>query len=519
MEHTPNPGGADHDATAAETRPIANEPPPALPQPDSVPTHAATARALTDEQVVVGRAIAMLAAGFAYVFRVEADSRLVCVWASDTVLYITGYTITELEARGGWTLLIAPDDQPLVDQRQARLLAGSAHTVEFRIVTKSGDMRWLRDHAHPEVDPATGQIVRIFGAATDITERKAAEAALRESEERFRLALDALPVMIFNHDRDLRYTWVYNPPPYIVVSKIIGKTDAELLPPKDAASLMALKRQVLESGSGTRANLLLHVGSQARWFDFRAAPQRDATGAIVGLTCAATDITDIKQAEQVRTALLQRLVTAQEDERRRLSRELHDELSQYPAAIQLGIQALRDLQSGDPAWRRHVTQLQELTTALGQNIHTLAYQLRPPTLDDHGLLAALETHIEEWSARYGITANVQCIGLDKRRLPPHLETTIYRVTQEALTNVARHAHAQRVDVIVERRDQHVQLIVEDDGQGFDVDTVLDAADAEHGLGLLGMRERVAVMSGTMTIESFVGRGTTLFVWLPIPTGA
>jgi signal transduction histidine kinase len=115
-----------------------------------------------------------------------------------------------------------------------------------------------------------------------------------------------------------------------------------------------------------------------------------------------------------------------------------------------------------------------------------------------------------------VEVHFHCSGLDKQRLPPELETTLYRIVQEALTNVLRHAHAERVSVILEHRHDHVLAIVEDNGQGYDVESVMNSASAEPRLGLLGMRERIALVGGTLEIESSPGSGTTIFARIPLP---
>jgi two-component system sensor histidine kinase UhpB len=144
----------------------------------------------------------------------------------------------------------------------------------------------------------------------------------------------------------------------------------------------------------------------------------------------------------------------------------------------------------------------------------LALELRPPELDDLGLESALATFVAEWSARYGVASDVALRGEDERAASPDVASALYRIAQEALTNVAKHARASEVSVIVERRDGEVRLIVEDDGGGFDVDATATRVRAERRLGLAGMRERAALVGGNLTIESSPGAGTTVYVRLP-----
>ena len=224
------------------------------------------------------------------------------------------------------------------------------------------------------------------------------------------------------------------------------------------------------------------------------------------------EIDQRREAESARRELLRRLANAHEDERLRLARELHDEVGQHLASLMLGLNSLE----------RHVTSkeatgvlrnLQALTESLGREVHSLAVQLRPAALDDLGLMRAVNTLADVWSARSGIKVDLHAFGIDEPRLPPDVELTVYRVIQEALTNVLKHAGASRVSLILNRPDGEVVIIVEDDGRGFDSEAVQSSQTG--GLGLLGIRERVAQFNGTMTLESEPGRGTTVFVRIPL----
>lgn len=230
------------------------------------------------------------------------------------------------------------------------------------------------------------------------------------------------------------------------------------------------------------------------------------------------DVTVLKQAEAARADLLGRLVTAQEEERRRIARELHDSLGQYLAAMSFGLQAVRAEVTGPAADR--LGRLADLSKEIGQEVHRLALELRPTSLDDIGLQAALENYVEQWAERAHVPVDFDGRGLDPTELPWELATAIYRVVQEALTNILKHAGATRVSVILDRRSDHLLAIVEDDGRGFDPDALLAARPQGGGLGLIGMRERIAVFGGAVQIESSSGAGTTVFVRVPLPhTGA
>jgi signal transduction histidine kinase len=230
------------------------------------------------------------------------------------------------------------------------------------------------------------------------------------------------------------------------------------------------------------------------------------------------EIAERKRAEEAKQQLLLRLVTAQEEERRRIARELHDQMGQYLTALMLGLQSLKEPSAASSLAQARVGRLQALTDQLMQEVHRLARELRPAALDDLGLPTALRRYTEECSRYGGVSVEFHSHDFGAERLPPHVEVTLYRVVQEALTNVLKHAHANRASVLLEHRHDHLLVIVEDDGTGFDAEAVMAAPDAQCQLGLLGMQERVGSVGGILEIESTRGAGTTVFVRVPVVAG-
>ncbi|MFC1458553.1 ATP-binding protein [Microvirga arabica] len=232
------------------------------------------------------------------------------------------------------------------------------------------------------------------------------------------------------------------------------------------------------------------------------------------------DIDPQKRAEAERFELLRRLAEAQENERRRIARELHDQVGQTVTGLSLGLKALEQKLLGNPG-QEQVQWLRSLTSELGRDIHRAAADLRPTALDDLGLKDALLAFASDWSERFGFAVDVQFIG-NYTRLSPEIETVVYRVLQEALTNVLKHAQARHLSIVLEQRARSLHIIIEDDGVGFRpdaVDSVGLSSDqklrSRPPLGLSGIRERLSLVNGTLWIESEPGEGTTLFIQIPI----
>ena len=215
------------------------------------------------------------------------------------------------------------------------------------------------------------------------------------------------------------------------------------------------------------------------------------------------------EREQLRSQLLEKVITAQEEERRRIARELHDETGQALTSLMVRLQMINQ-QCPLPDIKSQLDEIRELVAQTLDEVHNLSVELRPSVLDDLGLEAALSRYVQDYRARYPLDVDLLVVGLEER-LPPPVETAVYRIIQESLTNIARHAHATTASILVEQRNGRLKAIIEDDGVGFDRQVV-----AKNGrLGLYGMRERAELLNGALTIESGPGQGTSIFVEVPL----
>lgn len=223
---------------------------------------------------------------------------------------------------------------------------------------------------------------------------------------------------------------------------------------------------------------------------------------------------EVQHKEEIRGEVLGEMFSIQEEERRRIARELHDETSQVLASLTANLEAVAHmLPSGQEKATALIRKTQDLSVRILDEIHRLIYELRPSLLDDMGLVPATRWLIENSLTPSGVIAEFRPTG-KARRLPPDLEAMLFRVIQEALTNVARHSHANKARVGISFRKKSLAVHIRDDGQGFDVEEALNARDRPRGLGLLGMRERVELVKGTLKISSEPGGGTDIHVVVP-----
>ncbi|HKX39817.1 MAG TPA: PAS domain S-box protein, partial [Burkholderiaceae bacterium] len=424
--------------------------------------------------------------------------------------------------------------------------------------------RWFDVYAFPLGRRGGHRVGVLFN---DITQRRHADQALRASEARSRLALDVAQLgtwswrgagNLLSADARFRELCGFGPDEPLSVDGVMSRVHAD----DSAAADAAVREALAPSGDGRfRAEIrYVQPDGELRWLVARGMTEFVST---VGGRCPARmlgtvmDVTARKRTEQEllcardelelrvreRTAelacanaalrieiadreaagdrirhLLGRLVDAQEEERRRLSRELHDTLGQNLAVLTLGLKAMRAQPGWPPELTERLSYVEQAAGRLEEDVDRLSYELRPLALDNMELVEALRQYADEWSAECGIAADVQVHGLPSGRLSAAAEATVYRVVQEAFTNARKHAAATHVSLIAERRGSQLRVIVEDDGRGFDAATVSAAADNRRRLGLRGMAERAALVTGSIEIESAPGHGTAVYLTVPLDVG-
>lgn len=358
----------------------------------------------------------------------------------------------------------------------------------------------------------------------DITQRKQAEVALHESYDLLHTIIDTAPIRVFWKDRESRYLGgnmaFARDAGKVGPHELIGKTDDRMVWAAQADLYRSDDRQVMESG----VPKLFYEEPQTTpdgstiWLSTSKTPLRNRNNDIIGVLGIYQDITDSKNAEQALLASRQQLreLAAHheqmlEDERKHIAHEIHDELGQQLSALKLDVGLLRRNHGDDP-------KITELAHRMRQNIdrsfdvvRQVASHLRPAALD-LGVVAAIEWLAGEFSSRYGIDCEVDATG-DERGVDDATAIAVFRIVQESLTNIARHAAARRVSIVLQAEAGQLHVSVHDDGRGFDPEQLA----GRTGYGLFGMRERVLSLDGVIVFKSRPGCGTSVLVTLPLKT--
>lgn len=350
-------------------------------------------------------------------------------------------------------------------------------------------------------------------------ERKQAEEALQASEERFRTVAETAAEGIITMDETSTLVFVNR-----ATEQIFGYTEAEML----GQNLSMLMPERLRSAH--HQAMARYLDTHKRHLSWEAVhlQGRHKNGKEIPLELAfwefnqhsrkyfgsiVRDITDRVQASELRKRLLERVIFAQEEERKRIARELHDETGQSLMSLLMGLQTIETAPTLIAA-QEHAKKQSEFVAKALDEVKRLAMGLRPSVLDDLGLVAVLERYAGDFMRTFHIAVDIHAQGLENTRLPSAIETTLYRIIQEALTNVSKHSGATIVSIVIQRLTSSVRVIVEDNGSGFDVEATIQSLPRTKHLGLLSMNERAGLVNGSLIIES-MAEGTTVCVELPL----
>ena len=413
---------------------------------------------------------------------------------------------------------VHPDDREWVVERLNQAVATkTTFTAEFRIFREDdGRLRWMEGYGHSVEEAADGAASRMSGVMSDITNRKRAEEAVRASEERLQLILKSITdyavitsdphgiINGWNTGAENAFGWT--------AQEAVGQSCALIFTPEDRAARIPEQEMRTAYETGVADDVRWHVRRDGSRFFASGTVSPIRNGEFDGFVKITSDQTARMAAE---TALreketLQKLVKAQEDERKRIARDLHDELGQQLTALRIRLDAVSEKQT-EPVLRNQLYEIQDIARSIDDGVDFLAFELRPTTLDDLGLAAALDKYVKQWSHYAGVRAELTISELKRVRFTSEVETCLYRIVQEALNNTHKHAKATNADVVLEKRGDLLVLIIEDNGRGFDQTSKKNRA---KGIGLIGMKERAELVGGAFEIETAPKQGTTIYVRIP-----
>ena len=351
-----------------------------------------------------------------------------------------------------------------------------------------------------------------------ITERKRAEAALRESEERYRELFENARDAIYVHDLNGRYTSVNRAAEALSGyprDEILGRHFTEFLGPEHIGQACDCLLEKLErEGETTYEVEVIAKDGRRVPVEVSSRPIFE-NGRIVGVQGTARDITERKQTQDTLRMFSRQLIEAQEDERRRIARDLHDQIGQTLTAVKMNLYTVQRFSNAPEAAHCFKDNIDAVDEAL-RLVRDLSVDLRPPLLDDLGLATALCWYVDRYEKRAGVTTEVIIeLPNQNERFSRELETACFRIAQEALTNVARHARATHVLLQLARTPTGLEMIVRDDGVGFDPAALRKRARRVATLGLLGMQERAHAAGGVLAIHSELSKGTEVRFSMPV----
>ena len=456
-------------------------------------------------------------------FRLVADTAPVLIWMADTHklcnyfnkpwLEFTGRTIAS-EFGNGWAQGVHPEDlQRCMDTYTHAFDRREEFRMEYRLRRHDGEYRWIIDIGVPRFDQQHS-FIGYIGTAIDVTERKHAEEALRESEERFRLAAQAGQMFAYEWDvatdtvtRSEEYASVLGlteQPKRLARQEVLTTVHAD-----DREQFIGAVADLTAQNPTTRATYrMLRPDGTVIWVEKRARAFFDEQGKMFRMIGMIADITERKRAEEALSSMSRKLIDAQEQERARIARELHDDIGQRLSLLAVELDQLHQ-EPNFPAVRTRMAELQKQASEIATSIQTLSHELHSSKLEYLGIAGAMRSFCQEFGRQHKVEIDFKTHDLPSP-LSPDISLCLFRVLQEALHNSLKHSGVRRVEIGLWGTLEEIYLTVSDLGAGFDSEAVRKGP----GLGLVSMAERLKLVKGTLRIDSQPKQGTTIHARVP-----
>ncbi len=434
---------------------------------------------------------------------------------------ISGYTASELIGKS-FVPLVYPEDLPMVQDLHVKIFRGEEASGEARVYAKDGSLFTLSVNAAPLFE--NDRVIGMAGFGRDITEHKKAEEALRKNEEKYRTLVETMNEGLTVLDENDRWTYVNDKFCYMLgyfSGEFVGHSVFEFL---DEINQKILEEQLSKRRNGEYSSYEIEwARKDGTNIPTIVSPKPifDPEGRFKGSLAIVTDITErkrnelaLRESENQLRYLSSKLLTIQEQERKRISAELHDELGQALAVMKLRLKSIeRGLSKDQTAIRDECNSTLHYINEVIENVRRLSRDLSPSILEDLGLSSALRWMLDEFTKVYHIDVTLEMAEID-HLFSRKAQVILYRIFQEALTNIGKHAQATRVSIVIKKDEDKISFSVEDDGKGFDLSRAARRDMTPKGIGLATMNERVRMLGGSLHLMSQKTGGTRITFTVP-----